>query len=408
MAQQLVTDLEMALDEGSVADLSLLSGSDVAALVIDLRRVATRLEAEIARAVYAASKSEFWRSTGATSMEAWLANETKASFRSARDQVRLAGTLAEAPKVAEKMAEGELSIDNVRLLGAVVGQDGFDADAEELLELASGSPRDTRRGLEQWLAKADPAGEPEREEALRVKRHLTFTKNGEGMYDVKGLLMPVDVAAVTAALEHIAGAAYADETGRPHHTRIADAFVDLCKAYNSGTVTGGRERPKVMMVVPFETVVERAAARGVVIGSNDTVSGEEVRQMCCDAELNRVVTRGKSTILDYGTTTRLASDAQYYALVTRDGGCRWPGCERPPGWCEVHHFDEVIRDDGPTDLINLGLFCSTHHHYLHRMGWQLFGDADDLWIRRPDGTLVAAPCRGPAFTVPRQLRLVDA
>ena len=48
------------------------------------------------------------------------------SFRSARDQVRLAGTLAAAPIVAEKMADGDLSVDNVRLLGAVVGQDGFD------------------------------------------------------------------------------------------------------------------------------------------------------------------------------------------------------------------------------------------------------------------------------------------
>ena len=408
MAQQLVTALETALDECAAADLSVLPAGDVAALVIDLRRVATRLEAEIARAVHAASQSEIWRSSGATSMEAWLANETQVSFRSARDQVRLAGTLAAAPIVADKMAEGGLSIDNVRLLGAVVGQHGFEGDAELLMEIASGSPRDTRRGLEQWLAMTDPVGEAEREEALWVKRHLTFTSNGEGMYDVKGLLMPVDVAAVTAALEHIAGAAYADETGRPHHTRIADAFVELCKAYNSGTVTGGRERPKVLIAVPFETVVERATARGVIIGTHDTICGEEVRRMCCDAELNRVVTRGKSTILDYGTTTRLASDAQYYALVARDGGCRWPGCDRPPGWCEVHHFDEVIRDDGPTDLINLGLFCSTHHHYLHLAEWQLLGDADDLWIRQPDGSLVAAPCRGPAFTKPRQLQLVDA
>ena len=219
--------------------------------------------------------------------------------------------------------------------------------------------------------------------------------------------MPDDVAAVTAALDHIAGAAYADETGRPHHTRIADAFIELCKAYNAGTVIGGRERPKVLMTVPFETVVERGAARGVIIGIDATISAEAVRKMCCDAELNRVVTRGKSTILDYGTTTRIASDAQYYAMVARDGGCRWPGCDRPPGWCEAHHFDEVIRDDGPTDLINLGLFCSTHHHYLHKPDWQLIGDADNLWIRKPDGTLMAAPCRGPALTNPRQLRLVD-
>src|SRR6185295_14096159 len=242
-----------------------LSAGDVASMVIDLRRVACRLEAEIARVVSAAVEVEAWQAGGATAVEAWLAAETNVSMRSARDQVRLAGTLAAAPVVAEKMADGSLSVDNARLLGAVVGEDRFADDADLLIEMASGSPRDTRRGLEQWLAMSDPAGEVERDERLWLKRQLTFTPNGEGMVDVKGVLMPVDVAHVRAALEHIAGAAYADETGRPHHTRIADAFVELCQAYNSGTVTGGRERPKVIMTVPFETVVERGAARGFVI-----------------------------------------------------------------------------------------------------------------------------------------------
>ncbi len=52
----LVTALDTALDECAAADLSLLSGSDLAALVVDLRRVSTRLEAEIARVVHAASQ----------------------------------------------------------------------------------------------------------------------------------------------------------------------------------------------------------------------------------------------------------------------------------------------------------------------------------------------------------------
>ena len=244
---------------------------------------------------------------------------------------------------------------------------------------------------------------------LRLRRHLTFTANGEGMYTVNGLLMPVDVAHVRAALDHIAGAAYADETGRSHHTRIADAFVELCQAYSAGTVTGGRERPKILVTVPFETVVERGAARGVIIDLDATVCADTVRQLCCDAELNRVVTRGGSTILDYGTTTRLASDAQYYALVARDGGCRWPGCDRPPGWCQAHHIDEVIRDDGPTSLPNMILLCSTHHTLVHQQHWQLDGDVDNLHIREPNGNLRPAPCRGPAFSqAPRQLQLVDA
>ena len=63
---------------------------------------------------------------------------------------------------------------------------GLLGDAELLLEIASGSPRDTRRGLESWLAMSDPAGELEREEVLWAKRHVTFTRNGDGMYDVRG------------------------------------------------------------------------------------------------------------------------------------------------------------------------------------------------------------------------------
>ena len=408
MAHQLVTALETALSQCAPADASSLAAPEMAALVVDLRRLATRLEAEIARILHAAEQAEVWRASGATSMEAWLADQTHVSIRSARDQVRLAATLAVAPVVAEKMAEGRLSVDNVRLLGGVVGEQGFAGDVDLLVEIASGAPRDTRRALERWLAMVDSSGEAEREEQLRLKRHLTFTANGEGMFDVNGLLMPEDVAHVRAALDHIAGAAYADETGRPHHTRIADAFVEVCTAYNAGAVSGGRERPKVLITVPFETVVERGAARGVIIDVNATVSGDVVRRLCCDAELNRVVTRGRSTILDFGTTTRFASDAQYYAMVARDGGCRWPGCDRPPGWCQAHHIDEVVRDDGPTDLNMMALFCSTHHHFVHQAGWELIGDAENLCIRKPDGILLPAPCTGPAFTNPsQQLQLVS-
>ena len=86
-------------------------------MVVDLRRVGNRLEAEIARVVHEVAQREAWRDAGATSIEAWLAAETKVSMRSARDQVRLADTLAAAPAVAEKMADGSLSIDNAQLLG---------------------------------------------------------------------------------------------------------------------------------------------------------------------------------------------------------------------------------------------------------------------------------------------------
>ena len=150
----------------------------------------------------------------------------------------------------------------------------------------------------------------------------------------------------------------------------------------------------MLVTVPFETITERAAARGVIIGSDATISGDTARRIACDAELHRVITTGKSVPLDFGTTTRLATDTQYLAMALRDGGCRWPGCDRPPGWCEAHHIDEVIRDDGPTDMVNLALLCSCHHHDAHTPHWTLIGDAVDLYIRKPDGTLIPAPPKG--------------
>ena len=76
-------------------------------MVVDLRRVGNRLEAEIARVVHAVADGRgVARMPGRRrSRRGWLLRR-KVSMRSARDQVRLAGTLAAAPIVAEKMADG--------------------------------------------------------------------------------------------------------------------------------------------------------------------------------------------------------------------------------------------------------------------------------------------------------------
>ena len=77
---------------------------------------------------------------------------------------------------------------------------------------------------------------------------------------------------------------------------------------------------------------------------------------------------GRSAILDYGTTTRTIPAPLYNALVVRDRHCRFPGCDRPAAWCEGHHI-HPWQAGGPTQLANLVLLCSRHHHLLHRPRW---------------------------------------
>jgi hypothetical protein len=67
------------------------------------------------------------------------------------------------------------------------------------------------------------------------------------------------------------------------------------------------------------------------------LAATSVQRLFCDAGLHRVFTTGRSSILDYGTTTRTVPANLYNALIIRDQHCRFPGCDRPPEWTEAHH-----------------------------------------------------------------------
>jgi hypothetical protein len=123
---------------------------------------------------------------------------------------------------------------------------------------------------------------------------------------------------------------------------------------------------------------------GRVIGG-PSLDATSVSRLLCDCALHRVVTAGRSAILDYGTSTRTIPAPLWSALVIRDEHCRFPGCDRPSKWCEGHHVTHVI-DGGPTELANLVLLCTNHHHRLHQPRWQakLLPDAT-FEVTDPDG-----------------------
>jgi YD repeat-containing protein len=79
--------------------------------------------------------------------------------------------------------------------------------------------------------------------------------------------------------------------------------------------------------------------------------------------------------LEVGRANRVVSSAQRSALVVRDGGCVFPGCDRPQEWCEGHHLRHWLQG-GPTDLGNLALLCRAHHRAVHEGGWRLRRDPD--------------------------------
>ena len=64
------------------------------------------------------------------------------------------------------------------------------------------------------------------------------------------------------------------------------------------------------------------------------------------------------------------SFAQRLGFAVRDKGCVFPGCDRPPSWCEAHHITPWARGGG-TDLTNGCLLCGYHHRLIHQGDWQI-------------------------------------
>ena len=72
--------------------------------------------------------------------------------------------------------------------------------------------------------------------------------------------------------------------------------------------------------------------------------------------------------LDVGRSSYSVTQAIWRALVARDGGCAFAGCDRPPEWTEAHHRVHWA-DGGLTSVENCCLLCD-HHRQVHHHGWE--------------------------------------
>ena len=85
--------------------------------------------------------------------------------------------------------------------------------------------------------------------------------------------------------------------------------------------------------------------------------------------------------LDIGAATETIPAHIRRAVTCRDRHCRFPGCDRPPATCHVHHVRHR-SDGGETSVANCVLLCTFHHLIaVHRWGWTL--------VLNPDGTTTA-------------------
>ena len=144
--------------------------------------------------------------------------------------------------------------------------------------------------------------------------------------------------------------------------------------------------PAVAVPAPAVTAgggpLGRVGTVGARLGWTGPVHAETARRIACDATVTRLLLDPTGQPLHLGRARRRVTPAQWTALVVRDGGCIFPGCHRPPAWCDAHHVKHWL-DGGPTDLDNLVLLCRYHHRHVHEQDWTITRHHDGRYTLTP-------------------------
>ena len=168
--------------------------------------------------------------------------------------------------------------------------------------------------------------------------------------------------------------------------RRADALVDVCQlALRTGELPATGGQPAQLNV----TIDLDALQRDVAIGQLDTgalLTPAATRRIACHAAILPAILDGASVPIDVGRTRRPFTGATRTAILLRDGGCAFPGCERPPRWTDIHHI-LFWSEGGPTDRDNGVALCRHHHRLIHTTDW----------------TIRLGPDRHPEFIPPRHI-----
>lgn len=331
---------------------------------------------------------------GAINSGAWLTGHADLSRRDGRALAAASSSINNATKVAVALAAGQLNVGRAKALADARNRrtaELFDAHEAELIHLAQGlTVDDTIRLARRWQLQADTDGPHPGDDNQSARLSQTY----DGRWRLDANLNPESGAIIDSVLNQIMDDLYrSDEaqgaTPPPYSRRRADALVEMALR---ATAAGDDKSPTRPLIVITVDLADLTNPHGTAV--TDTaipVAGPTLRQWLCDADISRVVTNGPSQVLDVGRDQRTATTAQRRALLIRDRHCVFPGCDRPPGWCQAHHIT-WWDNGGPTNLDNLCLLCSRHHHDIHRGRFHLRRNADGrLHFTRPDGTTLEQP-----------------
>jgi hypothetical protein len=291
---------------------------------------------------------------------------------------------ARLPATAAALAAGQIGTGQLRVITEtmVLMPTSVPEPARERVEMELAGhardfdPRRLRIIAQRMLDVLDPDGPEPADDPTPLtpaRGELWLKDRRDGRLGLEGWLDPEHGSMVRALIEQLA-ARRPDSDGVPDTRTVpqrqADALIELCeraRATDEFPTTAG-EPPHVTVTIDWDAL--RTGLGTATLDYGQLISAATARRLACDCKLIPVVLGGESEPLDVGRAQRTVPLGIRRALIARDRGCSFPGCNRPPGLCEAHH---VIfwSDDGVTSVQNCCLLCTMHHQQVHLQGWDI-------------------------------------
>nr|WP_241212337.1 DUF222 domain-containing protein [Brevibacterium aurantiacum] len=316
------------------------------------------------------------------------------------------------PTVADAFNEGRLSADQatvikdcLKKLPTWTTQANRDYAETTLVEKApSVRVHDLRAIFARILAHIDPDGQEPIDATDRSMYKVTMHARDNGDWELAGLLDPVTGGQLNGLLT--ARTKIANNTSNSSDNSASD--VSESGVLEDGTLvdmTGQRLSAQEWIYERFATLISRIdmtrtgqgaqyalvvtakaedLANGTGTGTTGTENPVPISELARNG-LNGAVffelISEKAKTMQVVTENRFANAKQIAVLTARDQGCTFPGCDAPPGWCDAHHIVEWAQE-GRTDVNNMTLSCSAHHHLLDRSDWEtvMLKDGRPAWV----------------------------
>ncbi|WP_069145610.1 HNH endonuclease signature motif containing protein [Rhodococcus erythropolis] len=348
-----------------------LDGEDLKCEVLDLVRVRHELQSRMVLLIVEMFSREVLGGKGFRAIAQWLHGSTNLEIGECSLLVGLARLLMLEPVVGDAFHRAD--VDKARgILLDLASKNIADCDAV----------RAAIRRIEKQYGKRED-GVPVGEDSERNEFYAS--KGLYGRVTVKGDLDAVNGARLITLLSSLSAPTPARDGVKDTRTptlRRADGFCELLRRYERaglGPIEGG-VKPHITVTASAKDMTDLKVLKDLLPSTEELgfawtdwvgpISIDTARMLACDCTVTRILLDENGVPLDCGKEARTATVPQRRALAVRDGGCAFPGCGTPSGWCDAHHIVHW-NDGGPTDLDNLILLCGHHHRTLHHTEWRV-------------------------------------